>query len=771
MQHDIRDNNNYKIILKTAELLSKCANYLNDLDIAKRNDNNHCYTYYAVDTDVLMLYLDPEKNVNYLDVFGEGPSSKTTKSLAFLLGDFLFKSTEPLITGHENKKCRFLLIPPHDEELLRILSAMHLKLSRFSGRIYTRTFKELTKIFTQYEKDDDNKKLISELRKHVPELVELYNPFRGPKAALMRYASLSDSTFQRIETYLEDDFTFPLLDPINNQNDEKISDQLNKQWQTRLEKSKSYKQPQYALLTDAEVLATIEYCNSNLQDTGKQLVLITGSNYLFNAANKYIPDSDNNLTFADMYLRHPQSFLSHEKFFSFYGSKTTDFRLADWFKIFFPSGLYTTNAPQRIVDRSFLHKIQKKEFSNFQTIIEALANVNMQPKQLLHEWKSQITTVAKARYSNGLDLADERGALQLAHKLEELRNTSDWSVEKLKKLVFKESFDSINALYSMAVWIGLWSTTPVSEFKGVPALRFDGDYQEIEHYCDKVIKLQRRIIDKKTEQDQLEQLLIEYNKDVVETDTSFYHAYVIHALAFASKGQWYVAITLSKIAMNISDNIDPSERGSRKGREAAYLACIAARRFAKNRSSLDKANKYLNEAFKRQNEGWAEDIRFKSERFAIDIRAHYFDLFCEHKSLDFNIINSTLNKLHHLLDEAECEDNLPIKLWVQRQICTNFFTLLLITRDLKKNETVLSQENIVKNLGILKEILKNKQYNFKRKYDPYAFLICDISTAIYDPSPDNQEAARKIASKVMDKWDHFYTPYDKERLVLLKRCI
>ena len=95
-------------------------------------------------------------------------------------------------------------------------------------------------------------------------------------------------------------------------------------------------------------------------------------------------------------------------------------------------------------------------------------------------------------------------------------------------------------------------------------------------------------------------------------DPTLYHIHVIYALAFAVKGHWYASLTLAKIAMTICDSIDPAARGFLLGREAAYLACIAVRRSATNRSHLNEAAQYLDQAIRRENEGVMEDIRFNT---------------------------------------------------------------------------------------------------------------------------------------------------------------
>ena len=774
----------YRLIARAAELLLKCAGYLDDSNAAISGDDEHRLdTFYAIDTDVIALYLEPESMVGYSDVFGEEANSSTRKYLAFLLGDFLITASQSLLPGRDKQHCRFLLIPPHDEELLRMLTAIHRKLRSVGDGVNTATFEDLSAVFAEYEQNRNEETLLRNLRRRVPDLVELFNPYRGPKAALTRYALLPDTTFQRIDTYFDNEFTFPLLDPINDKEDRERADELIEQWVARLQRRKVRNKPAYALQGDAEVLATLEYVNSKLRDTRKQVVLVTGSNYLFEAGDEYRP-WQGELTFSDMYLRHPQAFLAHPKFFSAPSTseaslppraENAPFKLIDWLNLFFPSELRPAIQPQGVVRRALLRKIRSGEDSNVENLIEVLSRPDkgVQPiEHLLEGWKTQVTSAAEERYADGLNLSEERGANELAKTLSELRRKSDWSVDKLRALVFKESLGSVSTLYSTTVWVGLWSSAAREQSKGVPALRFDDSWSVAEKYCHDVIKLQLDSINKNVSKDNLKRLL-ELNDNVVKLDDSLYHAHVVHALAFATKGHWYATLTLANTAMAICDNMDPKTRKFRLGREAAYLACIAARRSAKNRSGLAEARKYLEEAIKRENEGvLEEDIRFTAERLALTTRFHYFGYFCESRSLDIQLVLDTLDSLHRLVESSENEKSLWVKHWVRRQTLTNYFTLLLMVRDVKHSDNVSDVENIRKDIKVFQMVLEDvATHGLKPDDDPYAHLVCNICTAIWDLDPQKREQAKVVAFQSVSGQSPSFMPYDEERFKLMKRSI
>ncbi len=111
----------------------------------------------------------------------------------------------------------------------------------------------------------------------------------GRKRHWADFASLPEDAWQRLDSYTEANFAFPLLDPINSREARRAAEPAIGKWERRARKHRREEQPMEALRRDAEVLAAIEFANGHLRREAKKLVLVTGSSYLFAAARRTRP--------------------------------------------------------------------------------------------------------------------------------------------------------------------------------------------------------------------------------------------------------------------------------------------------------------------------------------------------------------------------------------------------------------------------------------------------------------------------------------------------
>jgi len=129
-----------------------------------------------------------------------------------------------------------------------------------------------------------------------------------------------------------------------------------------------------------------------------------------------------------------------------------------------------------------------------------------------------------------------------------------------------------------------------------------------------------------------------------------------------------------------------------------------------------------------------------------------------------------LKKLQEHVKKTETENNEFVKQWVLRQTITNYISLFLIAYD-KLYDIKLDKDIITDYLLIFFNVLNKDILGYKCDVDPYARLIYDIATSIWDDDPRKRESASKSAANSLNEWKAFYMPYDKERIELLKRII
>ena len=69
----------------------------------------------------------------------------------------------------------------------------------------------------------------------------------------------------------------------------------------------------------------------------------------------------------------------------------------------------------------------------------------------------------------------------------------DINPASIRTALANRALNSIEALYSSTVWLGLWSRVGAlpQNIKGIPALRFEPEYGIAQDYCRTVVKVMR----------------------------------------------------------------------------------------------------------------------------------------------------------------------------------------------------------------------------------------------------------------------------------------
>lgn len=739
-------------------LQTKCRSWRRDKELSAARESPWTL-HYVVDTDVVAMYLDPDDMYRYGDVFGDDPS--VAAALSRLIGDFVFRSEpSPVLPSNTSS---YLLVPPHDEEIYRILLAKAKKLTT-AGDVNTKQFKKLSQVLEGYKRDKDDSKLVKALSDHVPELTALYDANHGEKAALDRFAQLRDDKLVNIENYRSDDFTFPAVTEVDGRPCDAVQEK-SKRWQKLLKNYQSLRQPAYALIGDADVLATIEYLNAELASDKKRVLLISGSPYLHQAASKYVPSEANprNHDFARLYIRHPQWVLAHPAFFAPKDASRkaitqdrdrptagasdkgeTTFNLMEWLGILLPS--VARDDPQ--------HDDEDEDSED-----GAAKSLDEKASEVRQQWAEQVRIVAVEKYANALEAPKAQGAKQLAALMKSMLASKHWSLRHFRDKILEESANSLSRIYFSAVWLGLWGEQDAESNSPMPPLRFDGNIVEVDAYKKSVLQLQRHSARlTRAEIRQLAELKAELGK----YDSSLYHTHVIHAFAFGMRNRWDAVLTLCRIAIGIADTLPRTENEFRKGREAAYLAAIACRRTATSIEGLAHAESYVREAVKRDNKKAKLDIRFRSEELAIKTRRLLFRYYTR---LDKNVSGDAarlITQLKELKKESSNRTDEDVESWVLRQCYSNYFSLLFVRHDLEKATDPDALAFLTEFEGLLqREPLKNRQ----------ADIVCGVASIILRAAPEREKNERITALQNEIDRAKRIASYDNGRLELYKRVI
>jgi len=630
--------------------------------------------FYAVDVDVVTMHIAPVDMAAYANIF-EQEDSQTPELLARLIGDFIFSRQDP------NHRVPLMLLPPHDEELFRIGNAISNKLLREIERGSQELLAAQSSLFKEFESNQDYGKLVQMLCEKAPKLVKLFDERQGPSSELMRLVNLLEQgRLLNVERYINPSskWAFPVPNIEDDEEDAQSFGKLQSAWIDWLNASKPPNKPRYALVRDAEALARLEWINQRMEaeNQNRRLVLITGSDNIFAAAERHDNDND----FSILYLRHPRAFLADEAFFRKSAqpseAQKADFVLLDWLNLFFPTIIqnqYLSRTSERLVDPKALDDLLIPSRHEFRSTLVTLrrAETVIPLEDYVNEWSEQVRATAVAwNIKPELFKTDPERAKQLAQLVLAHRAGSKLDEVAFVSALYKNSLLSLNRLYSAPAWIGLWSQAGAkSEYiKGIPYLDF-GMNPRAQEYCNEVIKQLR--------EPKLTVDLVKMYNALAEQDKSNYLAHTVHALAYATKGHWHATRTLCQVAIAVADQLPVEERGSRKGREAAYLAAVATRRLMRNVSDLESASAMLAEAIKRDEYGH-HDLRFDSERWAIVTAKHHLMYFNDVKIPDVPTLNETLAELKGIIDASSEKRNEDCRNWILRQSLTNLFNVRFI---------------------------------------------------------------------------------------------
>lgn len=618
---------------------------------------------YAIDTNVLMFYMEPFSRLNYADAFFSeeiGEKNDDLEILASLLASFIFDFS---LNGIPSD---YFVLPGHGTEfsslVLNLASKQTEKLSSISDL--------LTKIDNVNDVANSLDRHARMLLKEACTLNKSIDRIDNLIATKKIKFSLSDLLSSHISDVTEDKINASYLENESIHAEELYT--VRSKWFTLISEHAKSSKSTYAIANDARAISYIVLINKLNKDKNKKIVLVTGSEDIHKAAASV----DFN------YIRHPKYFLASRNMFLISDGRlehktdeqknhndyvSADFMLIDWINLLFPKAIIRSidenGASTRVSDcfvREFVHEEQLLE--NYKQSISLSKNLVLDHKKRCKEHFRGVAIVRKVLSSDVF-----RDALN-SHR-------SNIRLEEIYDLLYKNSIKTLDQLYATPAWISLWEKKEAdsSNIKGIPALRFDKN-SLAQNYANILLD---RSANKKYSLTDVREI---YNKLTHFDNGSNYAAHIIHGLAFAGKGHWHATAALCRVATALSDilPVELKTKSEHLGRESSYLAAIAARRLADCKEKLEKAYIWLQQAQYRDHKKNAEeiDLRFLSEELAIDTARASFDVYISSASIGcYKGLEPRTNKKNLycqlIVRSSREEKNSQVRKWILRQLLVN----------------------------------------------------------------------------------------------------
>jgi hypothetical protein len=732
----------FKAVTQGARLLRFCQQIWQDSD----DLDSGWIIDYAIDVDVVKMYSDPVGKAQYADVFGD----RGRAALADLLGDFILRRWTPGVGN-------LWMISPHDDELVNVLAAIQSKaqLAKNDAKDFVdQAAAQIASLLVDLKQGESvgTEDLLNKLdakgwadRDDFRQLIDWIDRKTGAQRELVRLSMLPKRRVLGLHQhpyFSAKDQNKGLMPLIEAKTDEEVKElqqfhDLIGEWQALLRKHQPTNKRPAVIRADARALAILEWINVKIPKGGKRkLVLITGSKYLFDAAQERSVFADKRLNFAQVYLRDPRCFIGADGFFenrlgdhAQNNSTSTDLANTDglditqWLNCFFPEVLKEkkNNDAQKHKYRpevkfDALEIIENSNDPFTQDVLGRMAANNVNPKRfpehLYDEWADTVVYSARQRNLDAYHNRNSKGGIEWRSRLGDFfkniidqvgtTSTEALSFNHIKNFLIEEINQSQEDLIFIA---GIFGTTTLfvggGQVRGVPALRFDFGKKNVQEKVNQLFDQFWQPFEQQYPVD-----LNDFYDKLSENDPYNYHAHLIHAVIFAAKGHWsgtqYLAGRAWNAAeavqreINVNDAESISHRKIIRGREAAYLLAIAARRGAKEVAHLEEAKNWLKKAIERDDDDRAtgpKDPRFDSESFAIEIAEIQFRCFSQ-TPIEYPLfeLSSLLSRAASILAALDVDKNQSrasnvdvrsIPRWINRQVMTQIFiaSILAFGRD------------------------------------------------------------------------------------------
>lgn len=597
---------------------------LHQSDLRWLSENSNHTIVYAVDNDIVRLFIDPKDAVSkpgregYTQIFS-GDDEKIAKTLGAVLSHHIFYT---LGEGTQGAGTR-LLIPPLDIEFASNLSTL-LNLTANALDVAQTETTDLDTLLN--DPNESEAELAQRLLDQAPQLF-------GTLLSNDSYAAQAKRTCALVN---ENKLT-SIVD-VNNHKSYGLpskfievclrrkslpemvwSCELKDAWVGHLDDSNYTEQRRKRIANDAEALASLQLINVRLAGSGIRLILITGAATLLNNGQKItVKNGAQNYLFSDLWLRHPRCFLGDPAILGSsidLGGNNGDDNLMTLLDAFLAEVKQESDQQSQQTDEKNNQHVSNKY---------SMAIVEFQEK-----WNRYISNVCLGHPDIIEQVSCVDPSSVVIKLIREIRNAQNSLQDLLKESWQSVFFAAIQTgfLYSLYSW-SLAKMMP----RSLPRLIFES-FNEATKFVDDVI-MQKPGTD-----------LSDFHERIVEVgndSSNRYTTYLVFGVLFAAQNNWRVAESLADNAITLffgdHQSVPEAVRDDKEriitGREAYYLKAVAKRHLARTLRDLISAHNSIILAIQmldleREVRGnfLPNDTRFEYELCSINVASAMFEKF------------------------------------------------------------------------------------------------------------------------------------------------
>lgn len=636
---------------------------------------------HAVDTDTVILYSNPwekaphtEQREGYAEIF-PGEKRDIVIGLGMALAHFIFERL--------SRDLPLIMLPPLNEEMDNVFEAVARKAAVEGARALKNLdeIKLLIKTVSQEEHDQVVRLLVEK----VDSIVRFLQGAEGPLTELPRYFLLMKNTRITSPDYLlqqgmitDPDICAALTPPAS------LADRLQfrlmcNDWFDRLKKVTSSAQKNVLTMTDAQVLARLEWINDKLAAQAEpdkpvhRMVLITGDQSMHKAASNYKSDGQK-WDFADCFLRHPRAYLAEPGVLEplkegggLNATTETELQIDQWLETLLGKFYPGTDSFEERLDTLLGYPEQASKY------IQPLLEREDVIQEFENRWSEYTKNLVVSRTPSELELklakAQERQVIQ---DYQALVGNIEEAIHARIDTVWDQCFTVVadGSSYNL-----ISSRDAKHRSRNAPMLTFDS-FNETRRFVRRVLK-EGMVANKWSD-------TIQRIKE--KDDASGYALYLALGVFFAAEGRWKVSAILASRALTIARRKKPMHVS---GREALYLRAVSLRHTARHSADLEVVEQLLNEAeiaYKQdtdeREELKAAPCRFHAELLALYLTYHLFRVFLNEPIPEEKLIpslSSLLKKIETALIElGKSKEDKKVVLFVERNLVSNWLMACLL---------------------------------------------------------------------------------------------